>query len=671
MNKDKIFDDLSYDVKMAKEAKHIIDQKIVEWNEAYYGSNNEYKTNVMGYENDIATNEDSDNRNKSKMVTKEIAKQIEWQKPNVTEPFLSSTSPLRVQNMKSSSQGKVVEKWLNNQFTANFDRYEFIEELVDVMQREGTVWIQSYWENKVETQVTTHKNVTYEELLQMEHADAELQQDGTYTISVEQEITQYNRPSAQVVRNEHILPDPAARSVKELRFMAVIKHMTIAEISKLEGVKKKDIKDLDAATQSSETTIGGQSRNVTGLEYGLDDSYQPQDRARQKIRIIEYWGYYDIDNNGTVEPILAYWEDGSDKILSVEKNPMPNKEIPFDRCVYSKRPFSLWGNPLAFYILDNQKVKSGITRGILDNMSLSNNGQKFIQNGTLDYVNWKRMRNGNRNIMVNKPDGIQDGSYNQLPSSIFDLYNVMSKESEDLAGIKAGSPAITGNNINKDEAQGQLTMSQQRMVALVRSVSRGLEGMAHKWVTMAEVFLEDRQIMALFSETEMQDINLFHKVGETKITIQVGTQANNNIKINQLNMLMQQAKALGESMPPKIINGIVADMLELFNKYSESVELREYEPKPSPEQQKMQQLEMQKTELEVAKLQAEIQEIARSGQADSMKTQAEAQYKSSKSEEARASTQGKQVDTALKPAQVESELKERETKASEKPKKKG
>ena len=48
-----------------------------------------------------------------------------------------------------------------------------------------------------------------------------------------------------------------------------------------------------------------------------------------------------------------------------------------------------------------------MVRGIFDNMSLANNGQKFMQRGAVDYINFKRLNNGERYIVVNKPDAIK------------------------------------------------------------------------------------------------------------------------------------------------------------------------------------------------------------------------------------------------------------------------
>jgi len=218
---------------------------------------------------------------------------------------------------------------------------------------------------------------------------------------------------------------------------------------------------------------------------------------------------------------------------------MPDKAIPFDRSVYSARPFSLWGNALAFFLGDNQRAKNGMVRGIFDNMSLANNGQKFITRGALDYINFKRMNNGERYIIVNKPDAIKDGSYNPIPTSVFSTSQMFTKESEDLSGVSSGGPALGNDNVGKDGQQAQLTMSQQRMAAMVRNLSNLLRKMIGKWLTMAEVFLTDEQIAELFTPEEQADMNAFTTSRKAKVKVRVGTEVNRNMKLQQYNMLMQ------------------------------------------------------------------------------------------------------------------------------------
>ena len=651
-----IFDDLRHDFDEAKDAKTEIDELINEWNDLYYG----VKRNKHG---ELTKGQP----NKSSIVMKEIAKQIEWQKPNITEPFTSTRHPIQLIDPKNAERARVLEKWANYEFTQEFDREEFIEQAADVMLREGTVWVQTSWETKEENNRIIVPKATMEELMQNQEEPTEIEQnsDGTFRVEYNKVVMTRNNPDSKVQRNEHIFPDPGARAEGEMRFMSKIALLTIPDLRNIPGLDSEKIDALESrvSSEDKEDTTLGQTRNNDAEDYGHSINYEPNDVLRKHIRIVCYWGYYDLNNDGIPEPIIAYWPEKYNINLGIEENPMPDKAIPFDRAVYSARPFSLWGNALAFFLGDNQKAKNGIVRGIFDNMSLANNGQKFMQRGTLDYVNFKRLNNGERYIIVNKADGIQDGSYNQIPTSVFNTLQMFTKESEDLAGVSSGGPALSNDNVGKDGQQAQLTMSQQRMAAMVRNLSNLLRKMISKWLTMGEVFLTDDQIAKMFSPEEQVDMNVFSASQHAKVKVRVGTEVNRNMKLQQYNMLMQQANVLEGELPPGSMKEMVAEMFDLFDMHEKATAMRLYVKEPSKEEQMAQQMAVQKMQLENAKLQKEIEVMSRDVDARSMNAQArmmEAQanygYKGAQTEEKYAKAQAHKVDSAMKPVQVENEI---------------
>ncbi len=651
-----IFNDFRHDFEAAKDAKTTIDELITEWNDLYYG---------------VRRNKDGDilksRPNKSSITMKEVAKQIEWSKPNVTEPFTSTRHPIQLVDMKNQKRARTIEKWANHEFTEEFDREEFIDQAADVMLREGTVWVQTSWETKTENDRLVIPSISLEEIMRnpVDPDDISQNEDGTYSVEYNQMKTTRNNADSVVCRNEHCFPDPAARTEAEIRFFAIVKLMTISDLRDLGTISEEKLEALQSkiTSEDREDTPLGQARNNDAKDYGYDSDYEPNDVVRKHIRIVEYWGFYDLNNDGVAEPVRAYFAEKYNDNLLVEENPMPFKAIPFDRAVYSARPFSLWGNAMAFFLGDNQRAKTGIVRGIFDNMSLANNGQKFMLRGAVDYVNFKRMNNGERYIVVNKADAITDGKYNQIPSSAFTTLQMFTKESEDLVGVSSGGPALSNENVGKDGQQAQLTMSQQRMAAIVRNLSNLLRKMIGKWISMGEIFLSDQQIHQMFTPEEEVDMNVFANSSHAKIKVRVGTEVNRNMKLQQYNMLMQQAKVLEGELPPGAMKNMVAEMFDLFDMHEDATAMRLYEKKPSPEEQAMQKMQMQEQQLKNQKLQTEINVMTKdvsarymNAEARMMEATANYGYKGAQTEEKRAKARGHDMDTTMKPVTVENEL---------------
>jgi len=631
------FENLRYDYKKAKEAKTIIDNLIVEWNDIYYGEK-------FGGEN----------KQKSQIVMKEIAKQIEWQKPAIMEPFTSTSNPIRLKTSKNENRSRIMQKYLNGQFAGEFDREDFMDKLSDVLLREGTVWVRTGWDFSETKKLEVKPKVEMDDLLVDEREPTDIKQnsDGSYRVKYEETEMVRNMPTLEICRNEHIFPDPSARTMEECRFIIYKKYMTISELREAGIYDEKKISRLESKIQSSEkedTTLG-QVRDSDDRNYGYDSTYQPKDVTRKKVAILEYWGFYDLDGDKIAEPIVATWSEKESCNLYIGENPYPSNKIPFERGVYSARPFSLWGNALAYFIGDNQKVKSGIMRGILDNMSLANNGQKFVQRGALDYVNFKRLRNGERHIVVNKPDSITDGSYNNLPPSLFTVMEMINQETKDLTG-NTGYNSFTSKD-NSEDNPSQLTMSQQRIAGTVRNISNVLGKSLKEWLSMAEVFLTNEQIEGMFTEKDAIDYFAFEDAKFVQTTVKVGTEATRTMRTQQLNMLMQQSKTLGEQTPPDTISALTAEMFELFDMYEKAEEIRNYKPEPNPIAIQMQQLELENKQLENEKLRAEIQQMQTQSTLNQADAQATVQYKTAQTEEKYAKAQSHQVETALKPVEV-------------------
>lgn len=633
-----IFSNLRFDAKKAKDAKTIIDNLISEWNDLYDGKK-------FGNENS----------QKSEIVMKEIAKQIEWQKPALMEPFTSTSNPIRIKSSKNQNRSRIMQKYLNGQFAGEFDREEFMDSMTDILLREGTVWVRTGWKYEEEKEVKVIPDAKMEDLLKEELDPKNIKQnkDGTFRVKYETAKIMKNIPTLEVCRNEHIFPDPSARTMSECRFVIYRRYVTMSELRQAGIYDEEKLEKLESkiTNESKEDTALGQIRDADARDYGYDQTYKPKDKARQKIAILEYWGNYDVDKDGIAEPIVAIWAEKEECDLFIGENPYPSKNIPFQRAVYSARSFSLWGNALAYFIGDNQRVKSGFMRGILDNMALANNGQKFVQRGSLDYVNFKRLRNGEKHIIVNKPDSIVDGSYNNIPPSVFTTMEMINQETRELTGNASGGNQIAQRDQSEDN-QSQLTMSQQRIAGTVRNIANVLGKSLKEWLTMAEVFLTNEQIEDMFSEQEALDILAFEDAKFAQTSVKVGTEVIRGMRIQQLNLLMQQSKVLGEKAPPDTIPTLTAEMFELFDMYEKAEQIRNYKPEPNPMAIKMQQLEIQKAELENMKLQIEIENLRSEATLNTVDAQATVVYKQAQADEKNAKTQKLEVETALLPVEI-------------------
>lgn len=231
------YDNIKHDYKIAKEAKKEIDDKIADWNDLFLGK-------MKAKEN------------RSKYVAMELAKQIEYMKPNITEPFTNSSHPVRILTTKNEARARIMQKYLNNEFTSDFGRVEFMEKLADIKLREGTVWVKTAWNYKEENKREVIEHTTMEEILQRgENPDKITQEEnGKFTVEYNNIKCIKNSPDAIICRNEHIFPDPDARALNELRYMCHRKHMTLSQLKESGKVTDDMLEKLKNSLQSSDVT---------------------------------------------------------------------------------------------------------------------------------------------------------------------------------------------------------------------------------------------------------------------------------------------------------------------------------------------------------------------------------------------------------------------------------
>ena len=103
-------------------------------------------------------------------------------------------------------------------------------------------------------------------------------------------------------------------------------------------------------------------------------------------------GYWDTDNSGLLRPIVATWVNGV--LIRLEENPFPDKKIPFVSIPYLPVKNSIYGEPDAELLKDNQDIIGAVTRGMIDLLGKSANSQTGFAKNMLDETNKRKFQRG-------------------------------------------------------------------------------------------------------------------------------------------------------------------------------------------------------------------------------------------------------------------------------------
>ena len=570
INKSELLNKLKADMKSA-------DILRLEW----FNKISDYRNQTYGkpYGNEV--------KGKSQIVSQDIRKQIEWMLPTLADPFLSTPdiikcNPITWEDVPSARQNELL---LNTQFCRKFPRYNFLMKSLKVLLMEGTLVVQTGWDYEDEEVEEMVESVAFDPVTGEE-----------MIVMAKQKVTKVkkNQPTATVCRNEDIYIDPTCMDNMDKCQFVIHRYETDLSTLKADG----RYKNLDKVEKYE-----GQNR---------DNGYYPQDhtyftfedKARKKMVMYEYWGNYDINDDGIAEPIVCSWIGNT--IIRLQSNPYPDKKPPFIVVPFNAIPFQIYGDSLASIIGDNQKVKTAIIRGVIDNMAQSNNGQVGMKKGSLDIANRKKFLQGN-NFEYNGDKGdFWQGSYNQIPSSAFDVMSLMNNEIESQTGVKSFSGGISGNALGSTAtgARGALDATATRRISLVRNIAENLiKPLMRKWMSYNAEFLEAEEIVRITNE-EFIPIRRDDLGGNIDIDISISTAEDNNAKSQELSFLLQ---TLGNTMPFEMTQMIIAEIAKLSRMPELEKKIKEFTQEPDPAAQQMQQAEMERLMLENAKLQSEIE----------------------------------------------------------------
>ena len=599
MNEKKILDSLKKDLQEASGLRIQLDEYINRMRKIYKGEN--LPKNKRG----------------SNFVAKEVRKQVKWFKSQAKNPFISNDEIVSLQpslstkSFNSEKFAEQTEKLVNYHFTKKFDRYNFIDKLLHVIAVEGTVVIRTGWEYKgIEKEVE-------EDVIEINPETGEPIVVGSVT--VKKEIPLVNKPTATICKNEDIFIDPTASDTREIQYIIHRREVRLDELKKSGIYKNLDIAEKSLLSEESAKEILVEPYKMETNSYL---AYNLEDNLRKKIYMYEYWGWFDIDDDGETEPIVCCWI--GDTVVRLDENPYPDKSIPYIIAPFEGEPYSIQGIALADILEEYQRIKTGIMRGIFDNLAQSNFNQKGVQKGNLDPINLNRFINGENFEFNISPNAFYQGQYNRIPPEVFKVLQDIDVEKQMNTGIMPmqggqGFEAIYGSQAGKSGALNSLMLLELDMVTNI--AENVIKPLVRKWIYYMYEFLEPTEIEAItkmpYIESEKEEMPNYLD----DFTINISTQYTNEAKASELAFLMQ---TLGQSLPFDMTKMIMSKIAKLKNMQDLAQKIEQYEPQPDPVQQQIMQIELQKKMLELEYLKAQIQAELGKAQADVVLKQAKA-----------------------------------------------
>jgi hypothetical protein len=581
----------------------------------------------------------------SAIVPKLIRKQAEWRYAALSEPFMSTddvfnVSPKTWEDRRAAHQNQIV---LNHQFNTAIDKTRFIDEYVRAAVDEGTVIVRVGWEfaeeeytgmfPEVEYRVNPEFAPMHEMLQQMQQeSPSEYQTDVPEELKMAHEMTMeqgvpiepviigqkeetrtrtlYNRPTLEVCDYRNVMIDPTCQG--DIEKAGFVIYSFESSLSQLE--KDGKYKNLDKINITNSSILGQPDHAASEGSKTFNFSDEP----RKKFVVFEYWGYWDIDGSGIVKPFVAAWVGNT--LIRMEENPYPDKKIPFVSEQYLPVRKSIYGEPDGALLEDNQKVIGAVTRGMIDIMGKSANGQTGIRKDMLDATNRRKFDKGldyEFNMNVDPRQGVFMHTYPEIPASAQFMLSLQNMEAESLTGVKAYSQGISGQGLGDVAAgvRGALDAASKRELGILRRLSNGIVKIGRKMISMNSEFLSEEEVIRLTNE-EFVIIRRDDLAGHFDLKLSISTAEEDNNKAEQLAFLLQ---TVGPNADPEMVKMILSDIAKLRKMPDLAKRVEAFQPQPDPLAQEEAQLRVELLRAQIATEQAKAMSYQGSAQLDMAK----------------------------------------------------
>jgi len=567
-------------------------------------------------------------RLKSTYTSKLVKKQLRWAIPNIENPVLTDENlfVLTPKDQSVINETETNADILNYQWNTEIGKTSFVNESVRKLVIEGTCIVKVGWHVKTEKkEVAEKKPVFTSDPAKVNDVLAKAQQDpemfnklkqmydrqgkvpyGVEIDIVEKEIVVENRPKLEVKDNRAIIIDPKAKGdFSNAKFLIDIQETDYATLKQNDSYFNLDsVKDYILNKYEDEASLYNSLLMKTDEEY---DNFEFSDLARKKVVMYEYWGYYDVNGDGTLTPIVAAWINN--KLVRLEENPFPHGKIPYAIALYEPDLNGTFtGETDVLLLEDDQKGLTGTIRAMQDITNDDTIGQEFIDSSifesTVQRQNYERGKTVWLRQGANPREAIYRKETKPVPPVLFNMRQLYSEHATLLTGIEnldGGQQSrltrgVAGSLDSVDAKNNREMEVLRRYLSMLETAGSLILSMNKEYLLSGYLYTKHNKIKIVQDIESLKDN--YH------IKIKVSTPAIDDAIARKIAFMLQTN---GSRMSDRMATLHYIEIAKLWNRYDlvKAMEEELNQP-PSQEQQLAQQLEIERLKLENNKIKLEI-----------------------------------------------------------------
>lgn len=440
--------------------------------------------------------------------------------------------------------------------------------------------------------------------------------------------------------------DPIASAMDDKRFFIVMENISVMELYRRYG----DVLD---------------DNKIDNLADGSYTTNPDTEKANKILTLYEYWTKIEIKDDSNNRRfrmhrmliLTPYYEDNEFKaeidkteIVSISESPYSFNRIPFFRSFGFDGENQNWGDGISEFTMDLQKLEKTLINAMIDNVSNGNLNRWFVKKGIFDVENKKALEQNmplievNRSIRGSIKDNLYQAGFNELPSSVFNMFELISQQSEETTGVNKTMTGSLGANINAPSSNfsAGMSLAQVRTAMIISNIKDSLIDMNKMLGDLCIYLFSDEEInkitginidaefvkyanekvevltggieldpkdkeelvVEVIKEARVEYMDIDSKFD---INIKVASEASKDIQSAKILNLIQNIRELGKTLPDDVVREFIAELADNQGFGSIVNKIRNYKEQPNPIAQQLDQLEVASKTADVKVKEAEAE----------------------------------------------------------------
>ena len=572
---------------------------------------------------------------RSQVVITDVQDTLMWMMPSLMRIFTAGDSVVRFvpEEPEDEAVAEQATKYVNHVFYKQNNGFMILYNMFldALMQKVGVV--KHYWEELEKVTTESYENLTEQEYSVLTQ-DEELEIIELEEISKTQE---YMNPQTGLMEEieeifhnvtfartsldgkvtienvppEEFLINRGAKTLEDARFICHKSHKSKSDLIKM-GYDPEIVESLSGYSSEADSITTSQEY-MARHSYDSTDVYPNQSSSDSETMVVVNESYVKLDIDGTGVSVLHKVCHSGSEILDLE----PIDYIPFSTVCPIPIPHKFYGLSVAETVEDIQLIRSTLTRNLLDNMYLANNGRFQVVEGQVNVDD----------LLTNRPGGIvrtrSPNALTPIQTPSLQPYSFqMLQYWEDIKSGRTGvnpqtqglSADVLKSHVTQGAANAALTNSQGRLELIarifadtgVRNIFKNIYNLIQRYENRKKVVRLNNTYFPIDPSSWREDLDVDIEVG-----IGYGDQDIRLQNLNNFALLMEKVgqQTQGIIQPNNVYNLMreVADEMGIKN-VDKFVSQPSNQPPPPGAQEQLAQVQAQAmmTQAKATQLEAEV-----------------------------------------------------------------